>query len=184
MEPYIGEIRMFGFGWVPLGFAFCDGTLLPVAQNQALFSLIGFAYGGNGSSTFALPDLRGRAPLDAGKRTVDGHEFDVGVPGGAETVTLTSGNLPAHTHSINVQTVVADKSNPPNNLLSIVGAQTGKPTTNLYVEATSSTQSTPTTPLHPSTLSMVGTGAPHGNLQPYQVTNFCIAISGFYPSRS
>ena len=172
-EPFLGEIRDFGFAKVPKNWMNCDGSILSVNENQALFSLIGDTYGGNGRTTFAIPDLRGRAPL--GQGTLRNNNFYLGRKIGAETTTLGVDNLPSHTHELFATTKDADTDEPS------LGAL-GNTRSNVYA---SSTQSTPNldTQLRAGTIGDTGSSAPIENLQPYLVTNYCIAIEGLYPSR-
>lgn len=166
-DPFIGQIMPVGFNFVPKGFAACDGQLLPVAQNQALFSLLGTTYGGNGTTTFALPDLRGRTPLGFAANE------PLGVAAGTEAVTLISTQLPTHVHQAAASTSPGAARSPENNAFGGSGAE------NLYA-ATSGAQ----VPLNPATIAPTGGNQPHENMQPYNVLNFCIALYGIYPSRS
>jgi microcystin-dependent protein len=167
--PYLAEIRIMSFNFAPQGWAFCDGQLLPINQNQALYSLLGTTYGGNGQTTFALPNLKGRVPM---------HEqfqaFTLGETGGSETVTLSIAQLPTHTHTVtSTQTADANSSNIPDNTRVL-----GNANLNAY-----SSQG-PLTPLAPDTLASVGGSQPHNNMSPYLVLNFCIALTGYYPTHS
>lgn len=175
--PFIGEIQLFGFNFNPRGWAFANGATLPISQNTALFSLIGTIYGGNGTTTFQLPNLAGRAACHPGNgpglspRTL-GQSF------GVNTVTLTSNQIPAHGHGVNAysQTVAGSGSHQPvaNGGLSLLATSTTSKTFN----------STPiNTQLAPNMLSpSQGGGQPHENMQPYLGVNFCIALQGVYPS--
>ncbi|WHM40899.1 tail fiber protein [Streptomyces sp. BPTC-684] len=167
-EPFVGEIRMVGFNFAPRGWAQCNGQLLPISQNTALFALLGTTYGGDGRTTFALPDLRGRVPLHQGAgpglspRTL-------GESTGAETVVLTAGQLPSHTHTLK-------------------GAATRQDTNRVTGAALSnsgyySTQ-TPTADMHPEAVAATGGSQPHDNVQPVLCVNFVIALEGIFPSRS
>ncbi|UUZ92547.1 tail fiber protein [Paenibacillus sp. P25] len=162
-EAYIGEIRMFSFNFPPKGWALCNGQILPISQNQALFSLLGTTYGGNGTTTFALPDLRGRAPVH-----VSGN-ITLGQRAGEETHTLTAGEMPAHTHAVIGSTSPATVANPANQLWAA-------PTASAY-------GTTPNASLVPNALKSAGGGQAHNNMQPYLVMNYCICLSGLYPSR-
>ncbi len=171
-EPFLGEIKMVGFNFSPRGWAFCDGQLLPIAQNQALFSLLGTHYGGNGQTTFALPDLRGRTPVHPG------NGIALGQAAGTETVTLTQNEMPAHNHTWNASAAFANRFAPtPNNLIGVV------PEAN---QGTGQIFSTPTNlvPMAPEGVLPTGGNQPHPNMQPYLVLNFCIALQGIFPSRN
>ena len=170
-EPFVGEIRMFAGNFAPRGWAFCDGQLLAVSQNDALFSLFGTIYGGDGRTTFGLPDLRGRLPIHAGSgpglspRTL-------GSKGGAETVTVAVNQLPSHTHPFNASTSIADEAAPAGNTL-------GQPNAaNLYFETD------PSQAMATSAITSVGGSQPHTNLMPFLCVNFIVALVGIYPSRS
>jgi microcystin-dependent protein len=176
-DPYIGEVQLFGFNFAPQGWAFCNGATLPIAQNTALFSLIGTVYGGNGQTTFQLPNFAGRAGCQQGNgpglspRTL-GQAF------GVNTVALTSNQMPQHTHGVNAYSQTA------------AGSGSHAPVANggLSFLATSTTSKTyaappPNTELAPDMISpSQGGGFPHQNQQPYLGVNFCIALQGFYPS--
>ena len=162
-EPFMGEIRIFSFTFAPQGWAFCSGQLLPINQNQGLFSLLGADYGGDGQVNFGLPDLRGRLPLDAEGLTV-------GIQEGAPSVTLTLAHMPMHTHTVNGSSVATGGStSPANNFLGGVNNaySPGPPTTTLAADALSST----------------GFSQAHDNMQPYLALNFCVALQGIFPSR-
>jgi microcystin-dependent protein len=165
-SPFLAEIRMFSFNFPPKGWGLCNGQLLPINQNQALFSLLGTTYGGNGVTTFALPDLRGRAPIH-----FDGNHVE-GALAGQEAHTLISAELAAHTHSLNATNDTANQTSPGNNALA-----------NPLPERPYQALSNPTT-LNPQAISNVGGGQPHNNMQPYLVINFCIALVGIFPSRN
>ncbi len=162
---YVGEIRMFAGNFAPVGWQLCDGSLLPIAGNEALFQLLGTTYGGNGQNNFAVPDLRGRLPLH------QGNGFVLGQAGGAETVTLTAAELPAHGHgwiaSANASTGVTSPAG------AVLARTSGA---DVY-----STDITPV-PLSPEMVSAVGRGYPHDNMQPYLSLNFIIALFGIFPS--
>lgn len=181
-NPYIAEIRPFGFTFAPRNWAQCNGQILAIASNTALFSLLGTTYGGNGTTTFALPDLRGRMPVSQG--TGPGlSPYVLGEVTGVENVTLISTEMPAHTHTVNTR-----------NLPSNDAAYTNVPTTGYFVSRylyhTGSAArawkpaSAPATTLHPSTLALTGGGQPHSNMQPYLTINFCICTAGVFPARN
>ncbi len=178
-EPFLGEIRLFGFNFAPRGWAHCDGQLLPIAQNSALFSLLGTIYGGDGRTTFALPDLRGRVPMHMG--TGPGlSSHPIGQKSGNESVTLTETQIPSHSHTANgtVQAVSGDGNNkgPAGNVPASLSRE------NAY------SSDTPDTAMAADgvnvTVNNTGGGQAHTNMQPYQVVNFCIALTGIYPSRN
>jgi microcystin-dependent protein len=164
MEPFIGQILLISWNWAPRGWALCNGQLLSIAQYNALFSLLGITYGGNGTTTFALPDLRGRVPLNQG----DGLGLTprmLGESSGSESVTLLTPNLPAHNH---LAMVSSQGSGRGGNFLAAGGITNSGP--NDLV-------------LSPDTVSVAGNNVPHDNMQPYLVMNYIIALEGIYPSR-
>jgi len=163
-EPFLSEIRIFSFNFAPRGWALCNGQFLPINQNQALFALLGTTYGGNGQTTFALPDYRGRVPIHSG----DGHTL--GERGGAQAHTLTQQELPAHTHMVNATSNSASTTVPTGNFL----ADT-KPS-ELYNAADGGVA------MSPSMVTNVGGSQPHENRQPFLAVNFCIALQGIFPS--
>lgn len=169
-EPYVGEIRMFAGNFAPLGWAFCDGQLLAVSQNDALFSLFGTIYGGDGRTTFGLPDMRGRVPIHAGHGP-GLTERRLGARGGAEAVTLTVNQLPSHTHAYNA-TTSAGLGNSPQN--AFIGES---PTVDVFAEAT------PSESLAPQAVSAVGGSRSHTNVMPFLCVHFIVALFGIYPSR-
>jgi microcystin-dependent protein len=170
-EPFVGEIRMFAGNFAPRGWAFCDGQLLAVSQNDALFSLLGTIYGGDGRTTFGLPDLRGRIPVHAGQGP-GLSERRLGAKGGEEKVTLTVQQLPAHTHSVQGTNDTADATTPAGN----VPAQST--IVDLYTPPTTADQSFAT-----QAVSNVGGSQSHTNLMPFLCVHFIIALFGIYPSR-
>jgi microcystin-dependent protein len=163
-QPYVGEIRMFGGNFAIAGWAFCDGSLLPISENETLFQLIGTTFGGDGESTFALPDLRGRIPIH------QGNGFVVGQAGGTEEVTLTVQQIPAHSHPLVVNANAGTANNPTNNVLA------ASPTLDMYREAA------PTVALAANAIGSVGGSQPHTNFQPYLCINFIISLFGIFPS--
>ncbi len=166
ITPHLGEIQFVAFNFAPTGWAFCNGQLLPINNNQALFSLLGTMYGGNGQTTFALPNLRGRVPVSAG----GGFEF--GQTGGTESETLTVGQLPAHAHSYPVADHRGSTGDPgtPSGALFASGVQA-------YALAANAT-------FAPSAVTSVGGSQAHTNMQPYLVLNAIIALQGIFPSRN
>jgi microcystin-dependent protein len=172
-DPFVAEIRIFPFNFAPKGWAWCDGQLLPLSQNTALFSLLGTTYGGNGKSNFALPDLQGRAPMHPGQGPgLSLH--DLGETGGSETVTLLESEIPAHSHAMRVG-VQDNADNAVPGPSKILGKSAGA---FAYVA--------PTPPLvfmSDQTLAPAGGDQPHNNLQPYLTFYFCIALQGVFPPR-
>ncbi len=168
---FLAEIRIFPFNFPPTGWAFCNGQLMPISQNTALFALLGTTYGGDGKSTFALPNLLDCAPMQPGQGP--GLSLrDLGEIGGAESVTLLVSEIPFHTHQMTANTVdLGDTSTPSPNA---VFAQSSGGT--LY-------QSSSNTQLAPDALALAGGGLPHNNMQPYLTLNFCIALQGIFPQR-
>lgn len=164
-EPFVGEIQMVGFNFAPRGWAICDGQILPIAQNQSLYSLLGTTYGGDGRTSFALPDLRSRAPLHKGG------QHPLGQRGGQEDVALSATELPAHTHSARAQDLAADSSDASGNMLAEVGVDIYHTPTNVAA-------------MHSATLQPSGGDQVHDNMQPYQTLNFIIALQGLFPSRN
>jgi microcystin-dependent protein len=166
-ESYMGEIRMVGFNFAPVGWALCNGQLLSIADNQALFSLIGTTYGGDGETTFALPNLQSRVPMHPG----NGHAL--GEMGGAEQVTLSVSQLPPHIHLPQAT--------------QYYGGTSSDPTGNIWAMSEASKQyvtgDQPNAPMSPAAMANTGGGRPHPNMPPYQAINFVIALSGFYPSQ-
>ena len=170
-EPFVGEIRMFAGNFAPRGWAFCDGQLLAVSQNDALFSLLGTIYGGDGRTTFGLPDLRGRVPVHAGQGPGLSN-YRLGASGGAESVTLTTNQLPSHSHPLQATDNLGTTPNPSGNVLA-------KSTTiDAYFP------DTPSTALNNNSITNVGGSQSHTNLMPFLCVHFIIALFGIYPSRS
>lgn len=166
-EPFLAEIRIFGFNFAPQGWAQCNGQLLPISQNTALFSLLGTMYGGDGKSTFALPDLRGAVPLAANDTLVPGSA------GGEETVTLNSAQLPAHNHAVNCNSGAGNAYGPSGNMWAKDAAGTKE-----YAPGASANQ------MNAGAISPAGGGQPHNNIQPFAVVNYCIALVGIFPPRN
>ena len=174
-EPFLAEIRIFSFNYAPQGWAFANGQFLPINQNQALFSLLGTTYGGNGQTTFALPNLQGRAPI---------HNQQPGEAAGASAVTITQANMPTHTHTLQVRNAAPGVVN--GNVgantkylaqgLAIIGA--GNQAVNIYGTGAINQA------MDPSSVTNTGGSQPHTNMQPYLVLNFCIALIGIFPTRN
>jgi microcystin-dependent protein len=167
-EPFLGELRLFPFNFAPRGWAFCNGQILSIAQNTALFALLGTTYGGNGQTTFALPDLRGRVPISAGQGP-GLTSYSLGETGGTETVTLIATQMPAHSHLVNVSNATATSSRPNGNLPAAGGSYTD-PGDGSHFDA--------------ATVAPAGGSQPHENRQPYLTLNWCIALEGIFPSRN
>jgi microcystin-dependent protein len=179
-EFFIGQIMMAGFNFAPKFWALANGQLLPINQNQALFSLLGTQYGGNGTTNFALPDLRSRTPIGYASSVDPSWQppsVQIGQASGVENVTLLSTNLPAHSHSMNASTANGDNRNASGRIFA-TSTSTGTPL-NVYASS-----SGPLLPQNPQTVAPAGGNQPHPNLQPYSVINFCIALSGIFPSRN
>lgn len=169
-DPFIGEIRAFGFNFPPEQWASCDGALLPIQQNTSLFSILRTNYGGNGSSTFGLPDLKGRAVVGA----IDGQ---MNAPQGTMGISLNPTEMPAHIHTLKVAFNQSKNKEPKGRLLSKLN-----PAANTFVTFPAAPAPTLTS-LYPATVLPIGAGTPHENRQPYQVLNFCIAQMGVWPQR-
>ena len=176
-EPYLGEIRMFGFNFAPQGWAMCNGQLLSISQNDALFALLGTFYGGNGTTTFGLPDLRSRVPIHQGEGS-GLSQYVIGQYGGVENVTLTVGQTAAHTHL-----VYADGDVPSNNSPSPSGNALATFATGGDIYATAAGLKKAVT-MNPLMIAAAGGSQPHPNIQPYLVLNLCIALQGIFPSRN
>lgn len=170
-EPFIAEVRIVGFTFAPRGWAFCDGQLLPINQNQSLYSLLGTVYGGDGRITFALPDLRSRTPIHVG-RADGGSNHPLGQKSGAETVTLSVTEIPQHDHELMASANAADQRDP-------TGRVFANADVSAYRDPTSAVQS-----MSPISLGSTGGGQAHQNMQPYLALNYCIALSGLFPSRN
>jgi microcystin-dependent protein len=169
-DPFIAEIRPFAFNFAPTGWAQCNGQLMPISQNTALFSLLGTFYGGDGKSTFALPNLQGSAPMNQGQ-SGGTSERVIGEASGSDSVTLLQSEMPAHPHALNAVESAPTARQPPNQLVATGEAMsfyhTGQPNTTM----------------NPDMLVQMGRSLPHNNMQPYLVLNFCIALQGIFPPR-
>jgi len=168
-EPFLAELRMVGFNFAPRGWAFCDGQILPINQNQSLYSLLGTTYGGDGRTSFALPDLRSRVAVHTGDSSA-GSDYTLGQKTGEETHTLSASEMPQHTHSA---VAVSDAAN------------TTAPTGNMFASSSGlyhAPESLVT--MAPSNIANVGGGQAHENMQPFTVVNYCIALQGLFPSRN
>jgi microcystin-dependent protein len=162
-DPFLSEIRIMSFSYAPRGWALCNGQILPIAQNQALFSLLGTTYGGNGQTTFALPNLQGRVPLH------EGSGFTLGQQAGEQAHTLTLSEMPAHTHSLSASATDGNAPTPSPNILARNVSNIYGPVTNL-------------TTLAAGTVTNVGGSQAHANMQPFLALTFCIALEGIFPS--
>jgi microcystin-dependent protein len=165
-SPYVGEIRMFGGNFAPVGWAFCQGQLLSIAENPTLFQLIGTTYGGDGQSTFALPNLASRIPVHMGQN------YALGQTGGEETVTLTTQQIPTHAHPVIASTGTGAQSSPAGNVLANSAAVA------LY------SGDAPNVSLAPQSVQSAGGSQPHDNMQPFVVINFIISLFGTFPSQN
>jgi len=169
-NPFLGEVRAFGFGFAPKGWHNCDGTILAISQYSALYALLGTQYGGNGTTTFALPDLRGRAAISFSSTYTQGEQD------GSETVTVTIASMPAHTHQLSGSTAAGGAGDPTNAVLATVG---GASTPKHYTDPV-----TTVIALNPASVQNAGQSQAHDNMQPSLVINYCIAMSGIYPPRN
>jgi len=165
-QPFVGEIRMFGGSFAPAGWAFCDGSLQPIAENDVLFQLIGTTYGGDGQETFALPNLAGRLPMH------QGNSFIIGTSSGTESVTLTQQTTPIHNHSMLATSNISNQTDVANNV--VAQSSTGK----LYVE------DTPNASLSNLAVSATGGSQPHDNMQPFLCVSFIISLFGIFPTQT
>jgi microcystin-dependent protein len=170
-DPFVAEIRIFGFNFAPTGWATCDGQLMPISQNTALFSLLGTTYGGNGTSNFALPDLQGSAPMHPGQGPgLSLH--DLGEVGGSQTQTLLESEIPVHNHALRASAGRATSRSPADGM---PAAATG---VGMYDDAAQ-----PATTMSGAALAIAGGGLPHENMQPFLTLLFCIALQGVFPPR-
>ena len=175
MDPFVAEIRIFPFNFAPKGWAFCDGQLLPISQNTALFSLLGTTYGGDGKSIFALPDMQGNTPMHPGQGPgLSLH--DLGETGGSDTVSLLASEIPSHSHTMQSLPAPANRTAPGGNSIARVQGNSGP-----YVPASPPPA---TVNMSDNAVAPAGGDQPHNNLQPYLTLNFCIALQGVYPPRS
>jgi len=171
VDPFVAEIRIFPFNFAPKGWAFCSGQILPLSQNTALFSLLGTTYGGDGKSTFALPNMQGSAPMQPGQGPgLSLH--DLGETGGSDTVSLLESEIPSHSHALRAATDPAD-NNFPTAAMSLANSQKE------FAYATSGTNVL----MAAQALAPAGGDQPHNNMQPYLTLNFCIALQGVFPPR-
>ncbi len=169
MQPYLGEIKLLPWNWAPKGWALCNGALLSINQNTALFSLLGTQYGGNGTTNFALPDLRSRVPISMG------NNYNIGEMGGVEMVTLLLNQLPAHQHLLEATNTPGGAASPFDHTL----AQSNPTSDSRYASDASNLVT-----LNAASIQPTGGSQPHTNIQPYLVLSYCIALSGIFPSRN
>lgn len=168
-DPFVAEIRIFGFNFAPKGWAFCNGQLMPISQNTALFSLLGTTYGGDGKSTFALPDMQGNSPMFWGDGPGLSSRY-IGEIGGSDQVTLLQSEMPAHSHALNAVNDGGLQSSPDSAVSARAPLYNSTPTVNGVIMNFQAT-------------SVVGSSFPHDNMQPYLTMNFCIALQGVFPPR-
>ncbi len=176
-NPYLGEIRIFGFNFAPQGWAFCNGQLLAISQNQALFALLGTYYGGNGTSTFQLPNFQGRVPIHMGQGP-GLSPYVLSQIGGVENVTLSVGQTASHTHLVYADGDVGSNNSPSpsgNGMATFVAGS------NIYATAAGIKKAVT---MNPEMIAAAGGGQPHTNIQPYLTVNFCIALEGIFPTRN
>jgi microcystin-dependent protein len=172
-DPFVAEIRIFGFGFAPKGWAFCNGQILPISQNTALFSLLGTTYGGNGKTTFALPDMQGNVPVDPGQGK-GLSLYDLGETGGTSAYTLLQTEMPVHTHTVQAAP-------------GLVAGDTNIPAGNAFAKSSQGNAYTPPanlTPMNAQAVGIIGGSQPHNNMMPTLALNFCIALQGVFPPRS
>ena len=172
ISPYVGEIRMFAGNFAPAGWAFCDGSLQPISENETLFNLIGTTYGGDGQETFALPNLSGRIPIHAGQGPGLSQTYTIGEAAGVESVTLTTSQIPAHGHALMASSNAASNPNPDGNILAT------SPTIQAYVIDVAGPA------LAGNSLTNAGGSNPHDNLMPYLCVNFIISLFGVFPTQT
>jgi microcystin-dependent protein len=172
-QPYIGEIRMFGGNFAPAGWMFCQGQTLPISENDALFTLIGTTYGGDGQETFQLPDLQGRLPMHAGKAPSGSQTYQLGETGGVESVTLTTQQIPIHTHPMVGSINVAQDTSPSGKVVGQIGGGALP-----YIQDSTDTN------LNQNAVTPVGGSQPHDNFQPYLCVSFIISLFGVFPTQT
>ncbi len=187
-EPFIGEIKAFGFSWAPRGWSTCQGQIISISENQALFSLIGTIYGGDGRSSMGLPDLRGRVAIGQGSGP-GLHSYSVGMMGGYEYVTLNTNEMPSHSHSLDgvqadlkCSSAAADQTTPSEH--SFANNVRGEEMKRFNDQALDSSMKSGSIDISGGTVSPTGGNQPHVNVQPYLTINYCIALLGIYPSRN
>jgi microcystin-dependent protein len=174
-EPYIGEIRMFGGNFAPAGWAFCNGQLMPISENDTLFNLIGTTYGGDGQETFAMPNLQSRVPIHQGTNTQNGIAYQLAETGGVEIVTLTTQQMPTHRHGLAATATNQTLSPQGAFFATATSSQAG---VNTYIQAAVDAN------LNPNSILPTGGSQPHDNLQPYLAINFIISLFGIFPTQT
>jgi microcystin-dependent protein len=170
-EPFLAEVRVFSFNFAPRDWAFCNGQLMPISQNTALFSLLGVNYGGNGTTNFGLPNLQGNVPVHAGQGPTTSN-YSLGEVGGTAQVNLLQTEIPVHTHTLNMSSLEGTEASPKDQY------PAGFPGVSLYAPAAS-----PNAVMNLAMLSTAGGSQPHDNMMPYLALNFCIALNGIFPQR-
>ena len=180
-EPYLGGIFIMGFNFPPKGYALCNGQLLSISQNSALFNLLGTTYGGDGQNTFALPNLQGRVPIHQGQSSGTS-TYVIGQSGGVETVTLVTTQVPAHSHLFNVNKEAGTTATPGTTTYLAAGPSTGSGPNSSALKTYTINPNDVT--LNPNSIASTGGGQPHNNLQPYLTVSFVIALQGIFPSRN
>lgn len=178
--PYLGEMRLFAGNFAPRGWAFCNGQSLSIAENDALFALLGTIYGGDGQNTFNVPDLRGRVPLNQGQGP-GLSSYTIGQAAGVETVTLQTSQMPAHSHSLNATTATGSVTTPGPTVMLATPVEAGV-NTSLYVVPGSSAMVQ--APMAPQSIGPAGGNTPHENMMPFQSINYIIALEGIFPTRN
>jgi microcystin-dependent protein len=168
MDPFVGEIRIFGFNFAPMGWLLCNGQTVPIAPYSALYALLGTQFGGDGVNNFGLPDYRGRFPLSMGQQGTS--TYQIGQVGGSEASTLTMSNMPAHSHTLNANSTEAATDNPN-------GATLANARSNTYIA------DAPNVAMNAGSIGTAGAGTPFSNMPPFQCSNFCIAYEGIFPSK-
>jgi microcystin-dependent protein len=181
MQPFIGQIQSFGFNFAPSGWATCSGQILPIQQNAALFSLLGTTYGGNGTTTFMLPDLRGRVPISWGQGP-GLSDYVIGEASGTESVTILTSNMPSHSHPLLATTAAATSSTPDNT--KILAKTNGSDINGQDVTVQIYGPAPPNTTMNPQAIGPAGNSIPLPVLQPFLAISFCIALNGVFPSRN
>ncbi len=171
-EPFLAEVRIVGFNFAPRGWAFCDGQILPINQNQSLYSLLGTTYGGDGRTSFALPELRGRTPIHVGNSN-GGDNHALGQKSGVQTVTLTAAQMTNHTHQLKASSDDGNQALPPDKVLA-------RSVNQVYIDPAGKTL----VGMSGGSVTNIGGGQAHDNMQPYLAVNFCIALRGLFPSRN
>jgi microcystin-dependent protein len=181
--PYVGQLQLFGFNFAPVGWALCQGQILPISQNPALFSILGTNFGGNGTTTFGLPNLQGIAAVGAGQGTGLSN-YAVGQTAGATSATVTTSSMPAHNHNLMASSATGTMVNIAGNQLAVCQLGGGKGQQTYAAQIYSPNPSKATTGLAAKALAVTGGGLPHNNVQPYLTLNYCIALQGDFPPHS